>query len=40
MFIKTSVSNGTANQRAAANRRYAIQFMSQGFYNTTSFGGR
>ena len=30
----------TPNQYAAANRRYAIEFVSYGFYNLTGFGGR
>ena len=28
------------NERAAANRRYAIEFVSRWFYNILSFGGR
>jgi hypothetical protein len=29
----------TPNKYAAANRRYAIEFVSYGFYNLTGFGG-
>ncbi len=28
------------NKCAAANRRYAVEFVSHGFYNLTGFGGR
>ena len=30
----------TANKCAAANRRYAIEFVSHWFYNITGFGER
>lgn len=30
----------TPNQSAAANRRYAFQFVSHWFYSIISFGGR
>ncbi|MBI1803973.1 MAG: hypothetical protein HY033_02825 [Ignavibacteriae bacterium] len=32
--------NAWFNQCAAANRRYAIQFVSHWFYNIIGFGGR
>jgi hypothetical protein len=34
------MNEGTANKGAAANRRYAFQFMSHGFYNIIGFGER